>query len=190
MSRPSLKSDAEAAIKGIEGMERVDNQIEVLPPSPSDDRLRLQLFEAIYGYPSLQRYALPVNKAIRIIVNAGHARLEGVVDNEGDKDTAGIRAKGVPGLFSVDNNLQIEKQIANRENEANMKNLMLGGVVLLIVGILSFVVPVPHREDHGIKIGNAKIGVQTESSQRLPPVVGGVLLAGGVLLIAMGSKER
>lgn len=109
VTRPSLKSDAEKAVKDIEGVEKVDNQIEVLPPSPSDDRLRLQLYRAIYGYPSLERYALPVNKPIRIIVKSGHATLEGVVDNEADKNVAGIQAKGVPGLFSVDNNLRVEK---------------------------------------------------------------------------------
>jgi len=87
----------------------VDNQIDVLPPSPGDDRLRLRLYRAIYGYPPLQRYALPVVKPIRIIVKGGHASLEGVVDSQGDKNIAGIRAKGVPGLFSVDNNLQVVK---------------------------------------------------------------------------------
>jgi len=70
-----------------------------------------------------------------------------------------------------------------------MKNLTLFGGLLLLLGLLAFVVPVPHREDHGLKIGDAKIGVQTESSQRLPPLVGGVLVAGGVLLIAVGSRE-
>ena len=107
--RPSLKSDAGNVVKGIEGVEKVDNQIEVLPPSPMDDRLRLSLYRAIYGYPSLQRYAMPVVKPIRIIVKGGHASLEGVVDSEADKNVAGIRAKGVSGLFSVDNNLQVVK---------------------------------------------------------------------------------
>ena len=107
--RPSLKSDAENVVKGIEGVEKVTNQIEVLPPSPMDDRLRLSLYRAIYGYPSLQRYAMPVVKPIRIIVKGGHASLEGVVDSEADKNVAGIRAKGVSGLFSVDNNLQVVK---------------------------------------------------------------------------------
>jgi hypothetical protein len=71
-----------------------------------------------------------------------------------------------------------------------MKNLILVGAVLLVLGLLSFVVPIPHHEDHGIKIGDAKIGVQTQSSERLPPWLGGVLVGGGILLIAMGSKER
>jgi osmotically-inducible protein OsmY len=109
VTRPTLKSDAENVVKRIEGVEKVDNQIEVLPPSPMDDRLRRQLYRAIYGYPSLQRYSLGVQQPIRIIVKNGHVSLEGVVDNEGDKNTAGIRAKGVPGVFSVENNLQVVK---------------------------------------------------------------------------------
>lgn len=105
--RPSLKSDAENAVKHIEGVEKVDNQIEVLPPSSMDDRIRLELYRAIYGYPSMERYALGVQKPIRIIVKNGHVTLEGVVDSEADKNTAGIRAKSVPGTFSVNNNLQV-----------------------------------------------------------------------------------
>jgi hyperosmotically inducible protein len=105
--RPVLKSDAENALKRIEGVERVDNQIEALPPSSMDDGLRIQLYRAIYGFPSLEKYALGVQKPIRIIVKNGHVTLEGVVDNQTDKDTANIRAKGVPGSFSVDNNLQV-----------------------------------------------------------------------------------
>jgi hyperosmotically inducible protein len=76
--RPSLKSDAENAVKHIEGVEHVDNQIEVLPPSPMDDRLRIQLFHAIYDYEPLQKYALGVQKPIRIIVNNGHVTVEGL----------------------------------------------------------------------------------------------------------------
>ena len=105
--RPTLKLDAGNAVKHIEGVESVDNQIEVLPPSPMDDRIRRRLFRAIYGYPALQRYALGVQKPIRIIVKNGHVNLEGVVDSEGDKNIAGIRANGVSGIFSVTNNLQV-----------------------------------------------------------------------------------
>lgn len=109
VSRPTLKRDAESAVKGIEGVEHIDNQIEVLPPSPMDDRLRRQLFQAIYGFTSLERYALSVNKPIQIIVKSGHVTLEGVVDSEADKNVAGIRANSVPGIFSVENNLTISK---------------------------------------------------------------------------------
>ena len=107
VTNPVVKSDAENSIKHIEGVSRVDNKIEVLPPSPMDDQLRLQLFRAIYGYPSLEKYALGVQKPIRILVKSGHVSLEGIVDNQGDKDTAGIRAKGVSGVFSVENNLRV-----------------------------------------------------------------------------------
>ena len=107
--RPVLKSDAENAVKHIEGVEKVDNQIEILPPSPIDDRLRLRLFRAIYRYPALEKYALGVQKPIRIIVKNGRATLEGVVDSDGDKNIAGLRANSVSGIFSVTNNLQVSK---------------------------------------------------------------------------------
>jgi hyperosmotically inducible protein len=107
--RPTLKSDAENVVKHIEGVEKVDNQIEVLPPSPMDDRLRVRLFRAIYQYPALQKYELGVQKPIRIIVKNGHVTLEGVVDSDGDKNLAGLRANGVSGIFSVTNNLQVSK---------------------------------------------------------------------------------
>jgi hyperosmotically inducible periplasmic protein len=109
VTRPTLKSDAENVVKRIEGVERVDNQIEVLPPSPMDDRLRRQLYRSIYGYPPLQKYALGVQQPIRIIVKGGKVTLEGVVDSEGDKNIANIRANGVPGVFSVTNSLQVVK---------------------------------------------------------------------------------
>jgi len=105
--RPSLKSDAENALKRIEGVEKVDNQIEVLPPSPMDDGLRIRLYREIYGYPALEKYALGVQKPIRIIVKNGRVALEGVVDSEADKNLAGMRANSVPGIFQVTNNLQV-----------------------------------------------------------------------------------
>jgi hyperosmotically inducible protein len=107
--RPVLKSDAENAVKHIEGVERVDNQIEVLPPSSMDDGLRIRLFRAIYQYAALQKYELGVQKPIRIIVKNGRVTLEGVVDSEADKNLAGLRANGVSGIFSVTNNLQVSK---------------------------------------------------------------------------------
>jgi hyperosmotically inducible periplasmic protein len=107
--RPTLKSDAENVVKRIEGVEKVDNQIEVLPPSPMDDRLRIRLFRAIYQYPPLQKYELGVQKPIRIIVKSGRVTLEGVVDSDADKNLVGIRANGVSGIFSVTNNLQVVK---------------------------------------------------------------------------------
>jgi hyperosmotically inducible periplasmic protein len=107
--RPSIKSDAANAVKRIEGVEKVNNQIEVLPPSPMDDRLRIRLFHAIYGYPALQKYELGVLKPIRIVVKGGHVTLEGVVDSDADKNLAGLRANTVSGIFSVNNNLQVAK---------------------------------------------------------------------------------
>jgi hyperosmotically inducible periplasmic protein len=109
VTNPTLKTDAERVVKGIEGVEHVDNQIEVLPLSPMDDRLRRRLFRAIYEYPPLQKYALGVQKPIRIIVKNGKVTLEGVVDSEADKNIAGLRANTVSGSFSVTNNLQVVK---------------------------------------------------------------------------------
>jgi hyperosmotically inducible protein len=108
-TRDSTKKDAEDAVKHIEGVEHVNNQIDILPPSPMDDRIRLAEFRAIYGDPALQRYDLGTIKPIRIIVKNGHVDLEGVVDSQGDKDIAGIRAKGVSGVFSVTDNLKVQK---------------------------------------------------------------------------------
>jgi len=105
--RPDVKSDAENAVKHIEGVDHVVNNIQVLPPSPMDDGLRMRLFRAIYGYPTLEKYDLGVQKPIRIIVNGGHVTLEGVVDSAADKEIAGVRANSVPGIFSVTNNLQV-----------------------------------------------------------------------------------
>jgi hyperosmotically inducible protein len=107
VTRPTLKSDAENVVKRIEGVEHIDNQIEVLPPSSMDDGLRVQLYRAIYGFPSLQKYALGVQQPIRIIVKNGKVTLEGVVDNESDKNVANIQASSVPGTFSITNNLQV-----------------------------------------------------------------------------------
>jgi hyperosmotically inducible protein len=104
---PILKSDAGKVVKRIGGVDRVDNQIEVLPLSPNDDHLRRALYRAIYGFAPLNRYALPVLKPIRIIVKNGNVTLEGVVDREADKNMANVRANGVHGVFSVTNNLRV-----------------------------------------------------------------------------------
>ena len=109
VTNPTLKKDAENGVKHIEGVEGVTNQIEVLPTSSMDDGLRLRLYRAIYGFPTLEKYAMPVIKPIRIIVKNGHVTLEGVVDNENDKNVAGIQANSVSGIFSVTNNLRVEK---------------------------------------------------------------------------------
>ena len=108
VTRPTLKSDAERVVKDIEGVEQVTNNIEVLPLSPNDDRIRLAAYRAIYGQASLNRYALNAIPPIHIIVNNGKITLEGVVANEGDKNIAGIQANSVPGAFAVTNNLRVE----------------------------------------------------------------------------------
>jgi hyperosmotically inducible protein len=109
VTRPTLKSDAENVVKDVEGVERVVNNIEVLPLSPHDRDIRLAAYRAIYGHSNLNRYALQAVPPIHIIVKNGNITLEGVVANEADKNVAGIQAKGVSGAFSVTNNLRVEK---------------------------------------------------------------------------------
>jgi osmotically-inducible protein OsmY len=108
VTKPTLKSDAGNAVKKIEGVEKVDNQIKVLPLSPVDDRLRIAEYRTIYGDPALNRYALQAVAPIHIIVENGKVTLEGVVASQGDKDIAGVRANAVPGVFGVTNNLRVE----------------------------------------------------------------------------------
>jgi hyperosmotically inducible periplasmic protein len=124
VTRPSIKQDAERAVKGIEGVETVKNEIDVLPPSPIDDRLRLQLFQAIYGFPALRKYDLPVIKPIRIIVRNGRVTLEGVVDTEADKNMVGIRANTVPGIFSVTNNLLVASSRVRLEVDSELRDFV------------------------------------------------------------------
>jgi len=107
VTRPTLKSDAEAAVKSIEGVASVVNNIEVLPVSVMDDQLRRAVFRAIYGGASLQRYAIQAVPPIHIIVKNGNVTLEGVVDNEADKNLANLRANQVPNVFSVKDNLRV-----------------------------------------------------------------------------------
>jgi hyperosmotically inducible protein len=109
VARPVLKSDAENVVKKVDGVEKVVNNIEVLPPSPADDRIRRAVFRAIYGDPALSRYGFGAVPPIHIIVNNGHVSLEGVVDNQSDSNIANIRARGVSGVFSVQNNLRVVK---------------------------------------------------------------------------------
>jgi hyperosmotically inducible protein len=90
-------------------VERVDNQIQVLPLSPNDDKIRIATYRSIYGQPGLDRYALQAVPPIHILVDNGKVTLEGVVGTQADKDQAGIRANGVSGVFSVVNNLRVEK---------------------------------------------------------------------------------
>ncbi len=107
VTRPTLRSDAEAAVKSIEGVSSVVNNIEVLPLSPMDDEIRRAVYRTIYGDPGLSRYSVQAVPSIHIIVKNGNVTLEGVVDNETDKNLAGLRANGVPNVFSVKNNLVV-----------------------------------------------------------------------------------
>jgi hyperosmotically inducible periplasmic protein len=105
VTRPTLKSDAEAAVKSIEGVASVVNNIEVLPLSPMDDQIRRAVYRAIYGDPGISRYGFQAVPSIHIIVKNGNVTLEGVVDNESDKNLVNLRASAVPNVFSVTNNL-------------------------------------------------------------------------------------
>lgn len=109
VTRPTLKQDAEARVKEIEGVEKVVNEIEVLPLSPNDDRLRRAVYTAVYSREPLQRYAMGAVPSIHIIVKNGNVTLEGYVANEGDKNIAGLAANGVSGVFSVTNHLALDR---------------------------------------------------------------------------------
>ena len=106
---PKLKSDAERAVKSIEGVSAIDNQIEVMPFSSMDDQTRMAVYRAIYSKSSLQRYQLGAVPPIHIIVKNGDVTLEGVVANEMDKNVAGIAANGVGSVHKVNNNLRTDK---------------------------------------------------------------------------------
>jgi len=108
VTRPTLKSDAGNVVKNIEGVEKVNNDIEVLPLSPMDDRIRIAEYHAIYRQPGLEQYALRAVPTIHIIVKNGHVTLVGAVGNQGDKERAGIVANTVPGVFSVTNDLRVD----------------------------------------------------------------------------------
>lgn len=111
VSRPTLRRDAETVVKKIEGVMAVNNQIEVLPLSPNDDRLRMALYHSIYGHNVLQPLAIRAYPPIHIIVENGNVTLEGVVTTAMEKQIANAQANGVSGVFSVTNNLSVEGKI-------------------------------------------------------------------------------
>ena len=112
VTRPTTKSDAEARVKDIEGVKGVINEIQVLPVSPNDDRLRIALYRQLYNWDSpLFRYATQSIPSIHIIVVGGRATLKGVVANKSDAQIAYMRARGVPGLFDVKNELIVESEL-------------------------------------------------------------------------------
>jgi len=109
VTQPVLKTNAGKVVSKVEGVTNVVNNIEVLPLSSMDDRIRRGVFRAIYGDPMLStRYGFQALPSIHIIVKNGNVRLEGVVANEMDRNLCGIRANGVPGAFHVDNDLRVE----------------------------------------------------------------------------------
>ena len=114
--RPVLKSDAQNVVKRLNGVDKVVNNIEVLPLSSFDDSIRMRTLRAIYGFSSLSRYGMGTQPSIHIIVNNGHVTLEGVVDNAADSNVAFLRANGVPGVFSVTNNLRVANPVVNRHS--------------------------------------------------------------------------
>ena len=104
-----LKDSAEKTVKHIEGVDSVNNQIEILPASGNDDRIRREVARSLFNDERLFRYSMGSVPPIHIIVKGGHVTLEGVVNSEADKNEASIRANSVPGVFSVDNHLQVQK---------------------------------------------------------------------------------
>jgi hyperosmotically inducible periplasmic protein len=108
--RAGLKTDAEQAVKSLEGVAGVQNQIQVLPASPADDELRRNIYRAVYEHPSLERYAVQTLPPIRIIVNRGNVILEGAVDSQGDKNLAAAKAGSVNGIHGVSNNLVVQER--------------------------------------------------------------------------------
>lgn len=104
---PTDKDSAVSLVSHYPGVRDVIDNIEVAPVSPNDDRIRLATARAIYGFPQLNKYAIDPAKPIRITVVNGNITLTGVVDNQGDRDIAGLRANGVPGAFKVSNDLQV-----------------------------------------------------------------------------------
>jgi hyperosmotically inducible periplasmic protein len=122
VTRPTLKRDAETAVQSVEGVGNIVNQIEVLPLSADDDRIRMATLRSIYSKPGLDRYAAMAIPSIHIIVKNGKVTLVGVVASEGDKELAGLSAKGVSGAFEVVNNLRIEKKAEIKSKKGSDKS--------------------------------------------------------------------
>jgi osmotically-inducible protein OsmY len=110
VTNPVVKTDAENAVKRLAGVGSVDDQIEVLPLSDFDSNIRMRTYFSIYGYGPLQKYGMGIVPSIHILVKNGNVKLAGVVDSKADSDAAYIRANSVPGVFSVTNDLQVERR--------------------------------------------------------------------------------
>jgi hyperosmotically inducible protein len=117
VANPVLKSDAENVVKRIEGVEKVVNNIEVLPTSLMDDQIRRAAYRAIYGNEVLNQYQMRAVPPIHIIVKNGHVNLEGVVARAMDKQIAGVQVNSIPGVFSVTNNLVVEEDEKKKEDK-------------------------------------------------------------------------
>ena len=104
---PVAAADAMAVVENTKGVRDVVDNIQVDPVSPNDDRIRAQVFRAVYGYPLLNQFLMDPEKPIRIQVENGHVTLYGMVDNQAEKNAAGIQANTVPGVFSVTNDIQV-----------------------------------------------------------------------------------
>ena len=107
VTRPTTSKDAQRRVSKIEGVSSVVNNIQVLPLSSFDNQIRLRTYRAVFGRGSLYRYAMGANPSIHIVVNHGNVTLEGIVSNKADSQLAYIAANGVPGVFSVTNNLKV-----------------------------------------------------------------------------------
>lgn len=114
------RDSALALVSTYPGVKEVENEIQVDPVSMMDDRTRMEVARAVYGYPSLNKYAIDPAKTIRISVQNGNVELYGIVDTQADKETAFIRANGVPGVFSVKNYLQVANQPAESQKQASV----------------------------------------------------------------------
>jgi hyperosmotically inducible protein len=115
------KDSALALVSTYPGVKEVNSEIQVDPVSMMDDRTRIEVARAIYGYPSLNKYAIDPAKTIRISVQNGNVELYGVVDSQADKETAFLRANGIPGVFSVKNYLQVANQPAESNKQASVQ---------------------------------------------------------------------
>lgn len=112
---PTDKASALSVVANTPGVKDVIDEVSVDPLSPNDDRIRLAEYRSIYGFPSLNKYAIDPGKPIRITVFNGNVTLNGVVDSQADKDAANIRANSVSGVFKVVNNLQVANQSAREK---------------------------------------------------------------------------
>jgi hyperosmotically inducible protein len=110
VTHPATKTDAEHALRRIAGATAVNNEIDVLPWSPDDERLRKSLYRAVYGHPAVEKLAVRAIPPIRLIVENGHVTLEGAVPNSAAKSAAEMQANNVAGVFSVTNRLLVESE--------------------------------------------------------------------------------